>query len=136
VEITRDGTVTVTNWVLCCAVCTGDRSQSASVKSFGGGEKNKIPSRMPSHGSAEDNAALPGSLTAAAVPFDSEYFAFRTGSLKAIEASLSCGTWTFMCNTERKLTHVNRVRCVFILLTESLKLKFCLWLVFTLFCDS
>jgi len=44
---------------------TGDRSESGSVKSFGGG--NKSPA--PSHGGAGDNAALPGSPTAWEYPF-------------------------------------------------------------------
>ena len=58
--ITRDGTAMVTDWVLCCTVHTGDRSESGSVKSFGGGSK----SQTQSHGSAGGNTALPGSPTA------------------------------------------------------------------------
>jgi len=115
---------------------TGDRSESGSVKSFGSGNMSQTPSPTPSHGSAGDNTALTGSPTAAAVPVDSRYFVIKAGSLKTIEASLSCGAWTFTCNTERKLTRVYKVRCVFILLIKSLKLKFILWLVFTLFCDT
>jgi hypothetical protein len=79
--------------VLCI---TGDWSQSGNVKSFGGGNK----SNSPFNGCDGDNTALPGSRTAGAVPVDSHYFAFKAGSVKAIEASLSCGTWTFTCNTE------------------------------------
>jgi len=115
---------------------TGDRSESGSVKSFGSGNMSQTPSPTPSHGSAGDNAAMTGSPTAAAVPVDSRYFVIKAGSLKTIEASLSCGAWTFTCNTERKLTRVYQVRCVFILLIKSLKLRFFLWLVFTLFCDT
>jgi len=65
--------------------------------------------------------------TAAAVPVDSRYVVITAGSLKIIEASLSCGTWTFLYNAERNLTRVNQVRCVFILLMKSLKLKFFLF---------
>ena len=131
--------------VLCCAVHTGAQSQSRSVKSLGGGSKSKTPS----HGCAGDNAALPGSPTTWRVLLCSRYFVTEAGTLKNIKVSLSCGTWTFMCNIERKLTrvnqvwcvfilltHVNQVRYVFILLTKSLKFKFFLWLVFTLFCDT
>ena len=115
---------------------TGDRSESGSVKSYGSGNMSQTPSPTPSHGSTGDNTALTGSPTAAAVPVDSRYFVIKAGSLKTIEASLSCGAWTFTCNTERKLTRVYKVRCAFILLIKSLKLKFVLWLVFTLFCDN
>ena len=116
---------------LCCAVHIDSQSQSRSVKSLGGGNKIKTPS----HGCAGDNAALPGSPTVWRVLLCSCYFVTEAGSVKTIEVSLSCGAWTFMCNIERKLTRVNQVRCVFILLTKSLKLKFFLWRVFTLFCD-
>ena len=51
--------------VLCCAVPTGDWSEPGSIKSFGGGNK----SQTPSHGSAGDNAALPGNPTAWEYPF-------------------------------------------------------------------
>jgi len=60
----------VTDWVLCCVVLccpvpTGDWSESGSIKSFGGGNM----SQTPSHGSAGDNTALPGSPTAWWYPF-------------------------------------------------------------------
>jgi hypothetical protein len=115
---------------------TGDRSESGSVKSFGSGNMSQTPSPTPSHGSAGDNTALTGSPTAAAVPVDSRYYVIKAGSVKAIEVSVSCGAWTFTRHTERNLTRVYKVRSVFILLIKSLKLKFFLWLVFTLFCDN
>ena len=100
--------------MLCCAMHTGDRSQSRIVKSLGGGNKSKTPS----HGCAGDNTAIAGSPTAWRVLLCSRYIVTEAGSLKTIEMSLSCGTWTFVCNIERKLTRVNQVRCVFILLTR------------------
>jgi hypothetical protein len=88
---------------------TGDRSESGSIKSFGSGNMSQTPFPTPSHGSAGDNAALTGSPTAAAVSVGARYFVIIAGSLKTIEVSLSCGTWTFTCNTERKLTQVYKV---------------------------
>ena len=76
------------------AVHTGDRSQSRSVKSLGGGKK----SRTPSHGCAGDNTVLPASPTTWRVLLCSHYFVTEAGSLKTIKMSLSCGAWTFMCN--------------------------------------
>jgi len=115
---------------------TGDQSESGSGKSFGIGNTSQTPSPAPSYGSAGDNAVLTGSPTAAAIPVDSRYFVIKAGSMETITASLSCGAWTFTRNTERKLTRVYKVRCVFILLIKSMKLKSFLWLVFTLFCDT
>jgi hypothetical protein len=115
-------------------VHTGDRSKSGNVKSFGSENMSQTPSTRLTHGSAGDNAALTGSPTTAPLPVDSRYFVIKEGSLKTIEVSLSCGAWTFTCKTERRLTRVYKVRCVFILLIKSL--KFFQWLVFTLFCDT
>jgi hypothetical protein len=94
---------------------TGERSDSGSVKSFGSGNMSQTPSPTPSHGSAGDTTALTSSPTAGGIPVGSRYFVIKAGSLKTIEASLSCGAWAFTCNTDRKMTRVYKVRCIFIL---------------------
>ena len=93
---------------------TGERSESRSVKSFGSGKVSQAPSPALSHGSAGDNRALTGSPTAWGVPC-SCYCVIKVGCLKTIGASVSCGAWPFMCTTEKKLTRVYQVTCVFIL---------------------
>ena len=95
---------------------TGDWSQSRIVKSLGGGNNSKTPS----HGCAGDNTVIAGSPTAWRVLLCSCYFVNEAGSLKTIEMSLSCGTWTY----------VNQVRCVFILLTRVNQVR-CLYTVDT-----
>jgi hypothetical protein len=94
---------------------TGERSDSRSAKSFGSGNMSRTLSPTRSHGSAGDTTALTSSPTAGGVPVGSRYFVIKAGSLKTIEASLSCGAWAFTCNTERKMTRVYKVRCICIL---------------------
>lgn len=94
---------------------TGERSDSGSVKSFGSGNLSETPSPTPSHGSAGDSTALATSPTAGVGPVFSRYFVIKAGSLKTIETSLSRGAWAFTSNTERKMTRVFKVRCIFIL---------------------
>ena len=66
--------------------------------------------KTPSHVSAGDNVALPGSPSAWGV----HYFVIAAGSSKTIEASFSCGAWMFTSNTERKMTCEPGEVCLYI----------------------
>jgi hypothetical protein len=101
----------VTDWF--SGMYIGERSDSGSVKSFGSGNMSETPSPTPSHGSVGDNTTVASSPTTGGGSVVSRYFIIKAGSLKTIEASLSRGAWAFTSNTERKMTRVFRVRCIF-----------------------